>query len=412
MKVVFLADDFPPASFGGAGISTYELALGVKKAGHEVFIITTCRNESEAGESEYHGLKMYKIASDYPERWRAWLSLYNPPVVRQVKEILKELRPDIVHANNIHFHLSYYCLKLAKKYAKAVVWTARDAMAFSYGKLATERYFKTGDARLSGLDNFLQAGRRYNPFRNICIKRLLRYADAKFAVSDALRSALEQNGIADVAVMRTGADAAEYTASPRETEDFKRKHGLSDKRIVLFAGRLSGAKGGRAALDAMAAAAKEIPDAVLLVAGGTDGYARLMEKEASLSGTRDNVVFTGWIGREEMKAAHAASDIVLVPSLYLDAFPRTVIEAMAAGKPVVATRYGGAPEIVVDGKTGYVVDPFDVPSLAEKIDGLLHDREKAARFGAAGRERIQAEFDINDTVALLVTRYSALLQEL
>lgn len=410
MKVVFLSDDFPPTSFGGAGISTYELALGVKEVGHDVSVITTCRKENEEGEADYRGLKVFKIASDYHERWRAWRSLYNPPVVRRVEKILKELRPDIVHANNLHYHLSYYCLKTARRRAKAVVWTARDAMAFSYGKLATGRYFETGDVRLSGLDNLRQAGRRYNPFRNICIRRLLRHADLKLAVSNALRSALEQNGIADVAVMRTGADATAYAASPRETEDFKRKHGLSDKRIVLFAGRLSEAKGGRKALEAMTAVAKEIPGAALLVAGGTDGYARLMEKEASLSGTRDTVVFTGWIGREEMKAAYAASDIVLIPSLCFDAFPRTVVEAMAAGKPVVATRYGGAPEIVVDGKTGYVVDPFDVPSLADKVCDLLRDREKAARFGAIGRERIQVEFNIGDKINQLVSRYRELVE--
>lgn len=409
MKVVFLSDDFPPKSFGGAGISTFELALGVKHSGHDVSVITTCRKKSEAGEAEYRGLRVFTIASDYPERWRAWRSLYNPPVVRQVENILDELRPDVVHANNVHFHLSYYCIKSAKRRAKVVVWTARDAMAFSYGKLATDRYFKTGNARLSWRDNLLQARLRYNPFRNICIRRLLRYADAKFAVSDALRRALEQNGIADVAVMHTGADAAEYAASPREAEEFKKKHGVADKKIALFAGRLSGAKGGQKALEAMVMIAQEIPNAVLLVAGGTDGYARLMEREASSSGMRNNSVFTGWIDRDEMRAAYAAVDIVLVPSLCFDAFPRTVVEAMAAGKPVVATRYGGAPEIVVDGKTGYVVDPFSVPSVIEKIGGLLRDREKAERFGAAGRERIQAEFTMNGVVASLIARYRELL---
>ena len=140
MKIVFLQDDFPPQSFGGAGISTYELAVGMKKAGHEIFVITTCRKRSESGETDYHGLKVFKIASDYHERWRAYVSLYNRPVVCQVEELLKRIRPDVVHANNIHFYLSYHCLKVAKQYARAVVFTARDTMLFSYGKLETKRY--------------------------------------------------------------------------------------------------------------------------------------------------------------------------------------------------------------------------------------------------------------------------------
>src|SRR3989344_179355 len=99
MKVLFLSDDFPPVSFGGAGISTYELALGMKKAGHEVFVVTTCREEKDAGEFEYEGMKIFKIFSNYKGRWRAYLSLYNPPVVRQIREILKKISPDVVHAN-------------------------------------------------------------------------------------------------------------------------------------------------------------------------------------------------------------------------------------------------------------------------------------------------------------------------
>lgn len=412
MRILFLQDDFPPASFGGAGISTYELALGVKKAGHEVFIITTCRNESEAGESEYHGLKMYKIASDYHERWRAWVSLHNPPVVRQVEELLKKIRPDVVHANNIHFHLSYHCLKVAKKYTKVVVFTARDAMAFTYGKLGTKRYLKSFDARVTWLDNFKQAGKRWNLFRNVCVKRYLAYADKVFVVSGALKKALEENGIRHVEVMHTGADVSAYIVSQESVVCFKEKHGLANKKIVLFGGRLSDGKGGRKALEAMAIIAKEIPDAVLLIAGSIDGYAQLMKAEAHALGIVEKFIFTGWIEREEMKTAYAVADVVLVPSLCLDAFPRTVVEAMASGKPVIATCYGGAPEIIVNGITGYVVNPLRPQEIADKTLDILQNPEKAAAFGSAGRARVQSDFNLDRKIHVLIARYSALLQEL
>lgn len=90
MKILFLSDDFPPQSFGGAGISTYELAVGMKDAGHKVFVITTCRKKSDAGELDYHGIKIFRIASDYPDKWRAYRSLYNQPVVCEVEELLKK----------------------------------------------------------------------------------------------------------------------------------------------------------------------------------------------------------------------------------------------------------------------------------------------------------------------------------
>src|SRR3990167_4766627 len=185
MKIVFLSDDFPPQSFGGAGISTYELALAMLEAGQDVSIITTCREKEEAGESEDKGLKIFKIASNYPGEWRAYVSLYNAPVVRKLEDILKRVKPDIVHANNIHHYLSYHSLKIAKKYAKVVI-TFRDAMSFSFGKLMTRKYLESLDAKVTWLDHLKQAKLRWNPFRNLIVKYYLGYVDQKFAVSYAL----------------------------------------------------------------------------------------------------------------------------------------------------------------------------------------------------------------------------------
>ena len=367
MKILFLSDDFPPQSFGGAGISTYDLALGMKKTGQEVSVITTCRRESEAGEMDYNGLKVFRIASDYPARWRAYLSIYNPQVLRKLERKLKELNPDVVHINNVHFYLSYYSIKLSKQYAKKVVFTARDAMSFSFGKLETEKYLKNLDARITWLDSLKQARRRWNPFRNILIRHYLGYADKIFAVSNALKEALAQNGINGVEVMHTGIDVSEYRAF----------YDKQRKKIIFFAGRLSDAKGARVVEKAMQIISQEIPEAELLTAGTN----------------------SQWLNREEMKKAYVASSVVIVPSICFDAFPRTVIEAMAAGRPVIGTRYGGASEAILDGVTGYVVNPFDIKTMAEKIMGLLRDEEMAERFGRAGRERVESKFNIDDKIS-------------
>ncbi|MDO8728301.1 MAG: glycosyltransferase family 4 protein, partial [bacterium] len=379
MKVVFFSDDFPPYSFGGAGISTYELALGMKKAEHEVFVITTCRKKSEAGESEYHGLKVYKIASDYPSKWRSYVSLYNRSVVQKVEELLKRIKPDIVHINNIHFYLSYYCIKLAKVYSKAVVVTLRDAMSFSFGKLETKNYSEHFDAQLTWFDQFRQAKKRWNPFRNLLIKRYLGYANKLFAVSNALKKALEQNGIKNVEVMHTGMDVSEY----------HRDHNEKNKKIIFFAGRLSGAKGARVVEEAMEIVKKEVPEAELVTAGSNGK----------------------WLNREEMKLAYAASAMVLVPSLYLDPFPRTVLEAMAAGRAVIGTCYGGAPEAILDGVTGYVVNPFDIKIMAEKVIDLLKNPKKAEEFGKAGFERVKTDFNMDVKISELLSCYQELIKK-
>lgn len=376
MKIVFLSDDFPPISYGGAGISTSELALGMKKAGQEVYVISTCSRQEDEGEADYQGLKVFRIKSDYEERWRAYRSLYNRPVVKQVKELLEKIKPDVVHANNIHYHLSYYSLKIAKKYAKTVVLTFRDTMPLTYGKLETKKYLDNFNAHITWLDNLKQAKKRWNPLRNILIRRYLGYTDKLFAVSNSLKKALEQNGIKNIEVMQTGMDLTDYQVVT----------GDKNEKSVFFSGRLSEAKGARVVQDAMKLVSQQVSKAELVTAG-TNGK---------------------WLNREEMKLAYTSSQVVLVPSVYLDPFPRAVLESMALGKPVVGTCYGGAPEAIVDGVTGYVVNPFHVEEMAEKIIDLLKDPEKANKFGQAGRERIKSEFNLQDKVTKLIKIYEIL----
>lgn len=402
MKILFLTDDFPPTSFGGAGISTYELALGVQEAGHNVFVITTCRKESEAGESEYHDLKVFKIASNYDGRWRAWVSLYNPPVVARVEELLKRIQPDVVHANNIHFYLSYHCLKVAKKYAKVVVWTARDAMAFSYGKLCTKKYLEHLDARLTWRDNLRQAGKRYNPFRNFCIKRYLRYTDKRFAVSSALQKALEQNGIPHTITLHTGIDTNEWQTNADGVATFRKKYGLESKKVILFGGRLGASS---QAIEAMRFVEKEMPNAILFVMGKEESTEHMKSRSGDIS-----VIYTGWLSGEGKVAAYCASDVAWVPSPYFDAFPRSALEASAAGKPVIATKFGGAAELVQDDITGYTVDPRNPQEIAEKTIELLKNPQKAEQFGKAGRERTKTTFNIDEYVASYISYYQALVE--
>ncbi len=411
IKVLFLSDDFPPLSFGGAGISTFDLAHTMKQKGHDVFVVTTCRKESDAGEIDYKGLKVFRIASDYQERWRAYLGLNNPKVIRKLQSILEKIRPDVVHANNIHYYISYKSLKVAKKYARALVFTARDTMTFTYGKLETRKYLDQFDYRTTWLDHIKQARKRWNPFRNFIIRRYFKYVDKIFSVSVSLKKALEQNGFKNVQAIHTGARISDWQVSDGEIIDFKTKHNLTEKQVLLYSGRLSGSKGGHQAIRALGLITTEIPKVVLLVAGSVDSYANEMLAEAKKLNVDKNLVFTGWINRQDIKVVYAASDIVLMPSLYLDPFPRVNIEAMAARKPVVGTFYGGTPEIVEDGVTGYVVNPFNTEEFAKKTLDLLQNPEKSEDFGLAGENRIKTDFNLDSKVDQILSCYSDILKK-
>jgi len=377
MKILILTDEIPAQDCGGAEISTLNLACGLKQFGHEVYIITTCRKKSDEGEQDYRGIKVFRFSTGYHEKWRAYLSLYNYQVIGQVRNLIGELKPDIVHAQNIHYYLSYYCLKLAKRKGAKVFLTARDTMLFSYGKLDNPKYLLGLNPRVSWMDNLKQAKKRYNPLRNIIIRHYLKYIDKVFAISKSLKEALEINGIKNVAIIYNGIDVNDWSLGQAVVENFKKKYGLIGKKVVFFGGRISAQKGRDQINRAMALVQKKIPEAVLL-AVGTKGI--------------------GWLEGDDLKAAYYASDVVVTPSIYLDPFNRINIEAMACKKPVVGTCFGGTPEIIQDGVTGFVVNPLDVELMSQKIVDLLRDSAKAEQFGRAGYERVKKYFNLEKCV--------------
>lgn len=403
MKILFLSDDFPPLIKGGAGLAAFRLARGLKKKGHQVFVITTSRQGPSVRERIYQGLKIFTLQADYSECWRAYLSLANPQTVGRVKKIIHQIKPSVVHAHNLHYYLSYQCLKVAKKYSP-VFLTAHDVMLFHYGKLIPKgisprtKIDQPFNYQVTTWDLIKYAQKRYNPFRNLIIRYYLRYVDKIFAVSRALKQVLNNQGIKNVEVIYNGIDVRDWQINPAPVADFKKKYRLENKKVVFFGGRLSGAKGGEKIILTMEQVIKQVPQAVLLVAGHKKGYAQKMIELANQLKIENQIIFAGWLDENELKLAYHSSDLCLTPSLYLDPFPLFNIEAMAAQKPVIGTCFGGTPEIVLDGVTGYIVNPLNIEMMADKIIDCLTHPAKAQRFGQAGYQRVKRYFSLQKQV--------------
>src|SRR3989344_4302713 len=231
MKILFLEDNFPPYNnVGGAGTVASSLAYELKKKGNDVFVITSVQDKSNEGSVEDNGLKVFKIYSKYHIRWQAYLSLYNPRTVEKIKKIIEQISPDVVHAHNIHYYISYHALKLAKQSGAKVFLTAHDVMPFYYGKLV--EFINPNDLscpekfnyKISVWRQIKRAGKTYNPLRNIIIRRYLKYVDKIFAVSGALKNALNDNGIKNVEVIHNGIDVSAWAVNEAAIEVFKEKH--------------------------------------------------------------------------------------------------------------------------------------------------------------------------------------------
>lgn len=159
---------------------------------------------------------------------------------------------------------------------------------------------------------------------------------------------------------------------------------------LIFVGRLAPVKGLRVLMQTLNGLKDALPDLRLTVVGDGPDRAAL-EAAAAPLGAR--VSFTGYQSQAEVAAHLAASDIFVLPS-FAEGVPVVLMEAMAAGMPVIATRIAGIAELVEDGTSGHLVPPGDPTALGEKITALCTRPEDHAAMGAAGQRRVAAAFDI------------------
>ena len=411
MKIVILSEGFPPETFGGAEVIASNLASALLKKCLEVSVITTTKDKNKVGVSIENGLKIYSIYSDYNTRYKAYRSLKNAGVVNEVSRIVREIKPDIVHAHNIHNHISYASLKEVKKYCIAVCMTMHDVMSVHYGKLGA-KVDTEGNVVMDSINpwkQFLQYKLRYNPLRNVFIRHYLKSVDKIFAVSLALKEVLEKQGILGIEVLHNGIDVSLWKVNHRALVDFKQKYNPENKKVLFFSGRLSSAKGGFVAVSVLKQVSLKMKEVLLIVAGDKNKWTEDMEKIAGGSGISDKIIFTGRLSHDDIRYAYSASDVVLTLSLYVDPFPTVNLEAMACKKPVVGTIFGGTREVVVSGKTGYLVNPRDIELTSRKTLELLEDRQKAESFGLAGFNRVSSDFSQEKWAEETLSYYATML---
>lgn len=157
--------------------------------------------------------------------------------------------------------------------------------------------------------------------------------------------------------------------------------------VILYAGRLIPWKGVQYAIAAM----EQVPEAVLLIAG--DGhYREALERQVHAAGLEGRVHFLGQVPHEELPRWLAVSDILVAPSFASETFGIALVEAQACGVPVVASRFGGFPEVVREGETGLLVPPQDTDALATALRELLSDPARRQAMGEAGRRWVHERF--------------------
>ncbi len=174
---------------------------------------------------------------------------------------------------------------------------------------------------------------------------------------------------------------------------------------VLFLGRLGKRKGSYDLLDAAARVAAAHPELRLLL-GGDGELDQIRERSIEL-GIGDRVELLGWV-RGGDKDRHLASAMIYTLPSYNEGLPMSVLEAMAAGLPILSTPIGGIPEAVTDGVEGFLVEAGDVAALADRLDRLLSEPGLAPRMGAAARLKVERGFSAQAVLPQVERLYAEL----
>jgi glycosyltransferase involved in cell wall biosynthesis len=395
MRILLLAQFFPP-DIGGEERHVFNLATALAERGHEVAVATQRMADVPDRETLASGVRVHRFgtaAMRLPGLYSTSRT-HHPPLpdplgVRELARITRQERPHVVHAHNWIVNSAVALRRSSPAGPRfGLVLTLHD---FSH-VCATKRLMRLGSpcagpavARclpcatahygpaLGPLTAAATALMR--PWKNRAIDHVVCVSSAVASGSHiprGLNTSVIPNFVLDEAVLGGAGDAAEGQA-----EDVP--PGLPKEKFLLFVGELSRDKGLPTLLRAYESLGRKRPPLLLIGRRTPDTPAHFPDgAEVCAEWPHDHVM-----------AAFRRCLFAVLPSICLDACPTTVLEAMASGRPVVATTTGGIADMIADGENGLLVPPGDEHKLTDAMARLLNDADLRARLAAGTRERVQ-----------------------
>lgn len=354
MRTLVLTNDFPPRA---GGIQAFVHSLAVRQPGGEVVVYAPAWK----GAAEFDAGQPFPVV-----RHPTSLMLPVPDVLRRARSIAAAEGCDRVWFG-----------------AAAPLGLLARPLGLERSVASTHGH-EVGWALLPGARQVLRRiGREVD-----VVTYLGEYTRRRLASALGAGTTLAQlpSGV-DTSVFRPGCGGAEV----------RQRLGLSDRPVVVCVSRLVPRKGQDVLIRALPAVQRRAPGAALLVVGGGPDGPRL-QRLAAEHGVADDVVLTGSVPWEQLPGHYDAGDVFAMPcrsrlrGLEVEGLGIVYLEASATGLPVVAGMSGGAPDAVLDGQTGHVVDGRSVAAVGDAVAGLLADRERARAMGEAGRKWVSREW--------------------
>ena len=366
------------------GAETYYLTVGseLERMGHEVayFSMKHPNNLPCKWDRYFVAQREYNDVKNPLSAVRDGIALiYSPEAKRNFQALCEEFRPDVVHLNNVHRQITLSILDAPylKEHHVPVFYTAHDYVTVCPGYLMLD-----GEGRVC--DACLEDGKYRHCIENRCVKgsrakSALAALEASFnrshhsneridrviAPSRFMRSKLIEGGWPEgkVLALQNFADDAILARASGVANDVTDR----ESPYLLFFGRLSAEKGVDVLLRAFDAAAPSLPrDMRLIVVGDGPDAAEFRELAASLD-SAPRIEFAGYQTGDALQTYVERASLAIASSRWRENMPYSIVEAFAAGTPVVGARIGGIPELVANGVTGFACEPGDVATMADAM---------------------------------------------
>lgn len=223
---------------------------------------------------------------------------------------------------------------------------------------------------------------------------LMKRVARSVVLNDGAQTVLERKGIENTEVVPNGVSVSEFEVEAAKVARVMEEYALGGI-VVLFVGTITPQKGIDVLVEAATLVAERDVGAVNFLLVGDDAldenYAERVKDDVRTNGLGDTVEFAGYVPFEDLRALYAAADIFVLPSRE-EGMPMVLLEALAAGAPLVGTDVGGIPMLIEDGANGALVEPEDPEELADRILALADDSRKRRRMGERSREIAEARY--------------------
>jgi len=377
MHLVYLCNEYPPFAHGGIGVKYQRIARQLVKEGWQVSVVG-----------------VYRVDDYFQEHDQG-------VVVHRLPAIVKRGPVSLINALRIN-----RCLQQIHKESPIDLIESQEAgLAFLPRLFPAKKII-----RMSGGHNFFAAtlGTKSRFWRNLMERLSFSRADAICAVSSFVANTTRE-------LLNLNDSKITVLPNPVDTDLFKPLAGIQEEQgMILFVGTVTEKKGIRQLIEAMPAIQKAVPAAHLYIVGRDSfdkqtgkSYTDYLKKNMAQD-IFGSIQFVGPVPNKEVNDWVARAEVCVYPS-HMEAQGIVVIEAMAAGKAVVASKLGPGPELINHGIDGLLCDPYNPVDIADKVTSLLTDPVLRQNLSLMARKKVEANFSIGVLIAKNLSFYDTVL---